>query len=70
MVGATAVVGSLVAGARVLVARLACALCLLFCFPSFWTVIQHGCWVRLLIGSLELFGWGSIPLLSAEAHAA
>lgn len=27
------------------------------------------CRVRLLIGSLELFGWGSIPLLSADAHA-
>ena len=38
-------------------------------FPLFWTVIQHGCWVRLLIGSLELFGWGSIPLLSAGVHA-
>ena len=38
-------------------------------FPSFWTVIQHGCWVRLLIGSLTLCGWGSIPLLSAGVHA-
>ena len=28
------------------------------------------CRVRLLIGSLTLCGWGSSPLLSAEAHAA
>ena len=54
-------------GARVLVARRACSMAVLF--PSFWTVIQHGCWVRLLIGSLTLRGWGSSPLLSAEAHA-
>lgn len=38
-------------------------------FPSFWTVIPRGRWVRLLSGSLTLCGWGSIPLLSAEAHA-
>ena len=44
----------LAVGARVLVARCACSMAVLF--PSFWTVIQHGCWVRLLIGSLELFG--------------
>ena len=41
---------ALVTGARVLVARCACLLAVLF--PLFWTVIQHGCWVRLLIGSL------------------
>ena len=64
MVGATAVVGSLVDGAWVLVARCACSMAVLF--PSFWTVIQHGCWVRLLSGSLTLCGWGSIPLLSAR----
>lgn len=50
-----------------------CASCVRFVFavlfPLFWTVIQHDCWVRLLIGSLTLCGWGSIPLLSAEAHA-
>lgn len=46
------------------VARCACSMAVLF--PSFWTVIQHGCWVRLLIGSLTLCGWGSIPLLSAR----
>ena len=51
-------------GARVLVACHACLLAVLF--PLFWTVIQHGCWVRLLIGSLTLCGWGSIPLLSAR----
>lgn len=28
------------------------------------------CRVRLLSGSLTLCGWGSSPLLSAEAHAA
>lgn len=47
-----------------------CASCVRFVlavlFPLFWTVIQHGCWVRLLIGSLTLCGWGSIPLLSAR----
>ena len=47
-------------------ARCSCSPCL---FPLFWTVIQHGCWVRLLSGSLTLCGWGSSPLLSAEAHA-
>ena len=57
----------LAVGARVLVARCACSMAVLF--PSFWTVIQHGCWVRLLIGSLTLCGWGSIPLLSAGVHA-
>ena len=50
-----------------------CASCVRFVFavlfPLFWTVIQHGCWVRLLIGSLTLCGWGSIPLLSAGVHA-
>ena len=69
MVGATAVVGSLVAGARVVLrvlARCSCSPCL---FPLIWTVIPRGRWVRLLSGSLTLCGWGSIPLLSAEAHA-
>ena len=50
-----------------------CASCVRFVFavlfPLFWTVIQHGCWVRLLSGSLTLCGWGSIPLLSAGVHA-
>ena len=68
MVGATAVVGSLVAGARVVLrtVSLSPGLFVLLFSPLFGTVIQHGCWVRLLIGSLELFGWGSIPLLSAR----
>lgn len=35
-------------------------------FPSFWTVIPRGRWVRLLSGSLTLCGWGSSPLLSAR----
>lgn len=63
-------VGRLVSCVWRLVRGFCCAFCVRFVFavlfPSFWTVIQHGCWVRLLIGSLELFGWGSIPLLSAR----
>lgn len=54
-------------GAWVLVARCACSIAVLF--PSFWTVIPRGRWVRLLSGSLTLCGWGSIPLLSAGVHA-
>lgn len=50
-----------------------CASCVRFVFavlfPSFWTVIPRGRWVRLLSGSLTLCGWGSIPLLSAGVHA-
>lgn len=40
----------------------------LFCFPSLDSNPAR-CRVRLLIGSLTLRGWGSSPLLSAEAHA-
>ena len=57
----------LAVGAWVLVARCACSMAVLF--PSFWTVIPRGRWVRLLSGSLTLCGWGSIPLLSAGVHA-
>ena len=51
-------------------AQCRCRLVCLCCFspPLFGTVIQHGCWVRLLSGSLTLCGWGSIPLLSAGVH--
>lgn len=57
-----------------LVRGFCCASCVRFVFavlfPLFWTVIPRGRWVRLLSGSLTLCGWGSSPLLSAEAHAA
>lgn len=69
MVGATAVVGSLVAGARVWLRTMLLSPGSLVLLPLIWTVIQHGCWVRLLIGSLTLCGWGSIPLLSAGVHS-
>ena len=71
MVGVTC--GALVSRLGDWCAGSCCASCVRFVFavlfPSFWTVIPRGRWVRLLSGSLTLCGWGSSPLLSAGVHA-
>lgn len=56
MVGATAVVGSLVAGARVWLRTMSLSPGSLVLLPLYLDSNPARCRVRLLIGSLELFG--------------